>query len=669
MKSLRRYVPLFGAAGLVVVIQLVLSGAGYAYFMTQITMAAYYALVVIGLCLLMGYAGQASLGHAGFFAIGGYTSAVLTTYNLIAWRDAPLVAWGQTLGLVIERQDLYGRDIVAVSPWLALAVALVATTAVAFLIGLPLLRLKGHYLAMATLGFGLIVLCVVQAAPLFGGADGVSNVPPLALPLGLQVNGRAPFRVQNYYLAWAAVLAAMVLAINLVQSRVGRALRSIHQSEEAAQSLGVDTYRYKLYIFVTSAVLAAAGGVLLTHYKGSIAPGEATVMKSVSYVAIVAVGGMDNLWGALAAGVILKFISLRGVFGSYDDTVFGAILVCMMILAPRAFCAGPTGGHWSPHSPANRMDDTLLETRGLNRFFGGLHAVKDVTLSVRRGMIKAVIGPNGAGKTTLFNLIAGTLAPHGGQVFFRGRPITGRRPHAVARLGIARTFQTTKLFGQMTVLENVMMGRHARTRSGFLAGMLNLPGTGREDRQAEAAALRDPRRTWAWRTTPTTGPRACRSAASGWSSSPGPWPWNRRCSSWTSRPQASTSTRRGNWRPSSRRSASAASPASSSSTTCRWSWTYPMKSSSWTRARRPPRGRRTTSSGTPMSSASTWVRHAPSPEPRGRLRRPQGPEGRLAARLAGRDRRHHRGQRRRQDHPPEDHRRRPGAAGRLRRPG
>src|SRR5512138_1165060 len=134
------------------------------------------------------------------------------------------------------------------------------------------------------------------------------------------------------------------------------------------------------------------------------------------------------------------------------------------------------------------MDNVLLSARNLHRSFGGVHAVKDVSFTVPTGAIKAVIGPNGAGKTTLFNLIAGTLTPQQGQIVFRDQPITGRKPHAVAALGIARTFQTTKLFPHMTVLENVMMGRHTRTRSGFLAGMLNLPGTWREQRQTEAKA-------------------------------------------------------------------------------------------------------------------------------------------------------------------------------------
>ncbi len=133
----------------------------------------------------------------------------------------------------------------------------------------------------------------------------------------------------------------MVLALNLVHSRVGRALRSIHENEEAAHSLGVNTYRYKLAVFVLSALFAAVGGVLLTHYNGSIGPSEATVMKSVRYVAIVAVGGMANLWGAMVMGILLNFLSLRGVFGTYDDTVFGGILIVMMLFAPQGLLRVP----------------------------------------------------------------------------------------------------------------------------------------------------------------------------------------------------------------------------------------------------------------------------------------------------------------------------------------
>jgi len=342
MKSLARYLPVIGGAAAVVVLQVVLSATSTTYYMTQLIMAAYYALVVIGLCLLMGYAGQISLGHAGFFAIGGYTSAVLTTCNLIAYSDTWWVGALSAVGLVGQRTDLYGAVILSFSPAPAAAAALIAAGLIAFLIGMPILRLRGHYLAMATLGFGLIIHRIVLATPAFGQADGISHVPPFQLAGGLQIDDDSSGRVANYYIAWAIVLAAMVLATNLVHSRVGRALRSIHQNEDAAHSLGIDTYRYKLATFILSACLAAAGGVLLTHYNGSIGPSEATVMKSVRYVAIVAVGGMASLWGALGMGIVLNFLSLRGAFGTYDDAVFACILIAMMLFAPQGILVGGT---------------------------------------------------------------------------------------------------------------------------------------------------------------------------------------------------------------------------------------------------------------------------------------------------------------------------------------
>jgi branched-chain amino acid transport system permease protein len=332
---LRRHLPAAGCILAVVLLQALLSATDLTKYMDAIIVSAYYSLVVIGLCLLMGYAGQVSLGHAGFFAIGGYTSAVLTTLDLHAARDTAMVGLCRTLGLAAERADVYGATILTFTPPAAAVAAMVLAGLVALLIGLPILRLKGHYLAMATLGFGLIIYRVALGTELFGQADGLPSVPPLHLAGALEVNGRSPLRVENYYVAWAAVLAAMILATNLVHSRVGRALRSIHESEDAAHSLGVNTYRYKLAVFVLSALLAAAGGILLTHYNRSIGPSEIAVMKSVRYVSIVAVGGMANLWGVLIASIVLNFLSLRGVFGTYDDAVFGGILVVMMIFAPQ----------------------------------------------------------------------------------------------------------------------------------------------------------------------------------------------------------------------------------------------------------------------------------------------------------------------------------------------
>jgi branched-chain amino acid transport system permease protein len=332
---MKRYLPLIILLALVVLVQLATSWADATYYLTQLTMSAYYSLVIIGLCLLMGYAGQISLGHAGFFAIGGYLSALLTTRNLVSYQDHTLVALLDQAGCLVSGQDLYGGPLLVVQPWVACLAAVAAAVLIAFLIGGPVLRLKGHYLAMATLGFGTIIYRVVLASRLFGEADGISSVPPFPLLPGITVSGGFGDRASNYYIAWGLVLLFMVLLINLIHSRVGRALRAIHGSEEAANAMGVNTARYKLNIFVLSAAVAALAGVFLTHYNGGIGPSEAGIMKSVRYVAIVAVGGMASIWGALSMGVILNFLSLRGVFGSYDDAVFGGILILIMLFAPE----------------------------------------------------------------------------------------------------------------------------------------------------------------------------------------------------------------------------------------------------------------------------------------------------------------------------------------------
>jgi branched-chain amino acid transport system permease protein len=333
----RRYFPILILLLVLIAVQQLTRLTGTAFYLTQMTMTAYYALLVIGLCLLMGYAGQISLGHAGFFAIGGYTSAVLTTFNL-----APLLAEGNTMvkllagaGLLAERQSLYGEALLSVSPWPACFVALLLTVLIAFCIGVPVLKLKGHYLAMATLGFGIIIFRVALATPIFGGADGISAVPGFPLLPGITVSGDFSNRVQNYYIACVLLLIGFLLLQNLIDSRVGRALRAIHGSEEAANAMGVNTARYKLYTFVLSAVFAALAGIFLTHYNGGIGPSEAGIMKSVRYVAIVAIGGMANLWGALTMAALLNFLSLRGMFGSYDDAVFGVILILIMLFAPQ----------------------------------------------------------------------------------------------------------------------------------------------------------------------------------------------------------------------------------------------------------------------------------------------------------------------------------------------
>jgi branched-chain amino acid transport system permease protein len=337
--TLNRYgqVGIFMASA--VAIQLVAAAAGKGFLLTQLTMAAYYTLVAVGISLLMGYAGQISLGHAAFFALGGYTSAVLTTLDLGAYRAQPLVAISERLGVLMARADPYGGELLVVHPLVACVLAMTLAIVLAFVVGIPVLKLKGHYLAMATLGVGTIVYSMALGTQWLGAADGITSVPPFPLPFGASVSGRASGRVVNYYVAVTLLGSAMLLLLNLVQARVGRALRAIHAAEDAADAMGVDTASLKLKTFVLSAALAALAGVFLTHFNGGIGPSEASVMKSVKYMAIVAVGGMGSLWGTLGMSLALNFLSLRGYFGIFDDVVFGLILVGIMLFAPDGLLA------------------------------------------------------------------------------------------------------------------------------------------------------------------------------------------------------------------------------------------------------------------------------------------------------------------------------------------
>jgi branched-chain amino acid transport system permease protein len=334
---LHAVLPFAGFAFGALAVQLLLRFFAREYYLTQITMSMYYAIVVMGLCLVMGYAGQVSLGHGAFFAIGGYGSAVLTTYDFGQLKGALSVAcvrWMTQLHLLNAREDSFGGAVTTAAPWAAFLFAMLLTLAAAFLIGYPGLRLKGHYLAMATLGFGLIVNKLVLGSTLTGSADGVNGVPPWTLGFGITVSSKSADRVENYYVAATLVLVVLILLRNLIQSRIGRALLAIHDRETAANAMGINTPSYKLRVFVLSALLAAVAGSFFTHYTGGIGPSEAGALKSVRYVALAAAGGMSSLWGVTGVSLVLNYLSLRGFFGSYDNAVFGVLLILIVSVAP-----------------------------------------------------------------------------------------------------------------------------------------------------------------------------------------------------------------------------------------------------------------------------------------------------------------------------------------------
>ena len=299
---------------LAAVIALLPLGLSNNYFYDVAIAVALNAIVCVGLNLLIGYAGQISLGHAAFFALGGYGSAIL----------AATFGW---------------------PTWLSLPSACAAVGLLAFVVGRPTLRLKGHYLAMATLGLGVIVSIVLSTEDrITGGPDGMS-VAPLAL-FGWTLHGERTW----YWVASAGLLLAVWLALNLIESPAGRALRALHGSEIAAETLGIDSARHKLRVFVISAVFAAVAGALTAHYAGFITPAKASFMHSVELVIMVVFGGMASIFGAVVGAVILTTLpQLLTVFKDYEMMVFGAVLMATMVFFPHGVV--PTLGRWLARRP------------------------------------------------------------------------------------------------------------------------------------------------------------------------------------------------------------------------------------------------------------------------------------------------------------------------------
>ncbi|MBN1842414.1 MAG: branched-chain amino acid ABC transporter permease [Deltaproteobacteria bacterium] len=267
-----------------------------------------YSLVTVGLCLLMGYAGQISLGHASFFGLGAYVSGIITAR--------------------------YG-----VNPWFCILLGMVVSGGVAFIIGAPSLRLRGHYLAMATLAFCIIITVIFNESIAFtGGPDGLAFIP------GISIMGYALDSVVKYYFfVWSVVLMVLLLCLNIIQSRVGRALRSIHGSELAASAVGVNVAKYKIYVFVLSAVVASVAGSLYAHYLNFINPASFDLFVSIKLLIMIILGGIYSLWGAILGAVLITFLSYEWLhyFEEAEVMVYGAIVLIIVIFLPGGVVSIP----------------------------------------------------------------------------------------------------------------------------------------------------------------------------------------------------------------------------------------------------------------------------------------------------------------------------------------
>jgi branched-chain amino acid transport system permease protein len=505
MADARRAIP-WGPLCLVLVIAGLPLGVHSRYYQSIAVIIGLHSIAAVGLSLLMGYAGQVSLGHAAFYGMGAYLSGIAST----------------RLGL---------------SPWLAMPMAALVTGCVAAAIGTPIFRLRGHFLAMATLGWGIIVYIVFnELREVTGGPSGLTGIPNFAL-FGWPLNTDARY----YYLVWAFALGVIFLSRNIVDSRVGRALRAIHGSEGAAAALGVNTVRYKLAVFTLSAVYASLAGSLYAHYLLFVNPPPFSFKFSIELLVMVMIGGLAHIWGALFGTALITILgeSLRATIpllmghasGEYEIIAFGLILVATMIAlpeglwpwllavvdrirgrrraedppvegaaatredgrAPRQASATLIGARLEAQSFPRRPSlspGPILEVQDVSKAFDGLKALSRVSFAVNAGEILAVIGPNGAGKTTLFNVISGALPPTGGTIRFAGTPIQHWRSHRIAGAGLIRTFQNVRLFGRMTALENVMVGLHQRTRAGMVSAALRLPSERAEEGRIREEAER-----------------------------------------------------------------------------------------------------------------------------------------------------------------------------------
>src|SRR5699024_5922322 len=358
-------------------------------------------------------AGLASLGHAAFFGFGAYGAAILAG----------------TFGL---------------NPWLSLIAGAAISAASAYLSGLPLLRLSGHYLALATLAWGLI------ASPLFtqldfltGGADGFTNIPILSF-FGIRLVAAEHF----YYLVLAvAALGAIMLAV-LLNSRSGRAIRALRSSEVATASLGVNVSRLKLQVFILSAAFAGLGGGLYAYFIAFIGPSTFDIGASIRFLAMAMIGGAHPLGGIVGAGIITILDNLIQDWlpqagGQAEIIAYGTVLVGLMIASPKGL-APLLNYLWRPGQGAGpatgeiknvNTESARLEVQSISRSFGGLVAVNELSLTVDSGKIVGLIGPNGAGKTTAFNLISGVLPLSSGRIMLDGADVSGLAPERMARLG------------------------------------------------------------------------------------------------------------------------------------------------------------------------------------------------------------------------------------------
>lgn len=459
------------------------------FTVTMLNYIGLYALVAVGLVMLTGVGGMTSFGQAAFVGLGAYATAWFCT--------APAAA--ALVGLAPGAAAL---------PWIGLLSGLVLSAAVAWLLGEVTVRLSGHYLPLGTIAWGLSLYFLFGNLEFLGGHTGLAGLPALSLA-GLELRSVRELGL----LIWAVLLLTLWALHNLLDSREGRAIRSLKTGRVMAESMGVDTARYRIKVFVLAALLASLSGWMYAHLQRFVNPTPFNLNIGIEYLFMAVVGGAGHLWGAVLGAALITLMkqylqdilpSLLGTSGNFEVIVFGLLMLLVLqrfsdglwpslarlvnrYLRPPQLASGDSGrGLSSRKLPAK--ETVVLGATGVSKRFGGLLANNQVDLDVRAGEIHALIGPNGAGKSTFFNMISGVDDPSSGVVKLLGRDMRGLSSRAFAAGGLGRTFQHVRLLGPRSVLDNVALGAHLRGQRGWIASMLRL------DRAEEAALMSEARR-------------------------------------------------------------------------------------------------------------------------------------------------------------------------------
>ncbi len=412
---------------------LLLSGYGMSVAVSVVT----FAILGLGINIVVGYAGLLDLGYAAFFAIGAYTSSLLQLHaHLTFWETLPL--------------------------------AVVVAAISGCIIGYPTLRLRSDYLAIVTLGFGEIVRIMATNFTWTGGPNGLYGIPPASVFGAEVLSGDA-----QYYLGLFLMAVAVVFTGLLSRSRLGRAWRSLREDETASEAVGVPAVKVKLLAYVMGAMVGALAGMFFSARFGAIDPTSFTYSTSVMILIVVIVGGMGSIPGVILGAVIVVALPevLRPI-SNYRLLLFALALIVLMLARPQGIWPvgrSRRGSFTAPAAPPGELTGTeaqrpepgsvLLSVSELRHSFGGITAVDDVSFDLRAGEILSIIGPNGAGKTTVFNCITGLVTPQRGAVLLPGHGSLRKvKPHKIVSLGIARTFQSIRLFDGLDVADNCLIG-------------------------------------------------------------------------------------------------------------------------------------------------------------------------------------------------------------------